>query len=66
MYYFFTLPLLKKTLNIFLFGFFKASITACFPTIKKDDLLFINLLFFFNLYDFLPLFHVLQLYNKNI
>ena len=31
----------KKILNTFLLGFFNASITGCFPTIKKDAL-FIN------------------------
>ena len=38
---FFLLSSVRKTLNILRFGFFKASITACLPTIK-NDLLFIN------------------------
>ena len=36
----------KKILKTFLFGFFNASITACLPTIKKDDLFIVLPCFF--------------------
>ena len=43
---------IKKTFKTFLFGFLKASITACWPTIKNDDL-FIKLTLF---YTYFPQF----------
>ena len=44
--YVFLLSSVKKSLKTFRLGFLSASITACFPTIKKDDLFMIIIDFY--------------------
>ena len=50
----FLLSSVKNTLKTFLLGLRRASITACCPMIKKDDL-FINFLCFTRFFKYFPI-----------